>query len=115
MNRLEIIEETVKYYSEDITRRAITEKGGCDYLTYEGKMCAVGRCMINPQPFYAGVTILNLESPLETLLKPEYRGHPIEFWAELQRLHDTRHYWYDQGLSNDGLFYLKKLKERWNE
>lgn len=39
--KLEIIEETVQYYSEDVTRRASDSSGVCEYYTFDGRMCAV--------------------------------------------------------------------------
>ena len=48
--KLEILEETIAYYSEDPNRRSISEDGdGCYYLHPEnGNRCAVGRCLTRP-------------------------------------------------------------------
>lgn len=50
LTAVEIINETVAYYSEDTSRRGITYTGfgdlKCVYITAGGQMCAVGRCLI---------------------------------------------------------------------
>lgn len=49
---LDVLEETVNYYTKDPSRRAHDEKlKVCSYYTNDGKMCAVGRCMLNPKIF----------------------------------------------------------------
>lgn len=118
MNKLQIIEETVKYYSEDVSRRAIKPGGRCEYLTSDGKMCAVGRCMINPGTnrdddigFIPSYSIIEVDQ--DKILKKEYRGHENEFWFDLQKLHDANSNWIDNGLSDAGQRYVEKLKEKW--
>lgn len=105
--KIEIIQETVAYYSEDPSRRGTDRQGNfCAYLTEEGNMCAVGRCMISPSTQMAGSirTLSRDDAPviLEEELKPEYRGHVPSFWSNLQDLHDRRFHWTDTGLSKKG-------------
>ena len=48
----DVLEETVVYYTEDPSRRALEKNSGvCSYYTQESKMCAVGRCMKDPKLF----------------------------------------------------------------
>lgn len=90
----EIIKETVEYYWADPGRRA-TSSRGCEYLTADGRMCAVGRCMTEETRLRTPGAIVNVvdlsdyfSSSLDDMLQPEYRGHPVHFWALLQNLHD---------------------------
>lgn len=120
--KLEIIDETVAYYTEDVNRRAISGII-CEYLTEDGRMCAVGRCMIAPKQEFKGVcsniyTYENgeaetIEEPLDNLLKKEYRGHNIDFWKDLQLLHDCNTNWNNYGLSSTGIFLVNELKEKY--
>jgi hypothetical protein len=106
--KVEIINETVQYYSEDTSRRGFNSEHGYQYLTPTGKMCAVGRCLLDPNKGYAGTVygfrLLSNHGhiPIDPELKPEYRGHEIDFWCELQALHDNSEYWNSYGLSQAG-------------
>lgn len=53
------------------------------------------------------------EDGFEAMLKPEYRGHPIEFYNDIQSFHDYKHFWTDTGLSESGKREVINLKERW--
>ena len=99
----EIVEETLAFYEEDPSRRAVAESGMCVYEADNGNRCAVGRCLlpeVDAKDLEGGVLHLHRNSDpihplaLDPLLKEEYRGHPAEFWKELQTLHDCRQaYW----------------------
>jgi hypothetical protein len=92
----EIIVETVKFYLEDLSRRAEDEIAGtCRYQTYDNKNCAVGRCMIKPIPpeLVKTNTPVGFIYDLDSLLLPEYRGHSTKFWRFLQKIHDYQYYW----------------------
>lgn len=103
--KTEIIEETFEYYKTH--PRAINKNEGCSYLTDTGAMCAVGRCMTDEAVNFqkdnmdegAGGCGLRLHdfsfsggignyTELDKLLKPEYHGHSVSFWQELQNFHD---------------------------
>jgi hypothetical protein len=117
---LEILNETVQYYSEDVTRRGTNRTtGSCEYLTEEGCMCAVGRCMSKPSRDMIGsATMLTIGvscSDLEKELKPEYRGHPISFWRDIQTLHDKDANWsVASGLTTYGEFRVAQIKQMHN-
>lgn len=122
LTAVEIIEETVNYYSEDVNRRAVKkdELGDsyCEYLSANGNMCAVGRCMSDPSLFDNDERITNILNKYkeEDILKPQYLGHEQEFWRGLQRLHDDlgKRYWCERGLTRSGkkeVLRLKKLYE----
>ncbi len=110
LTKLEIIEETAKYYAEDPSRRAIDEINFCSYLTLDGRMCAVGRCLVNPSNLDTSLSGRITEVHLE-LLKPEYQGHTLDFWKDLQKFHDRPTYWSSEGLTEQGLIRVKELKE----
>jgi hypothetical protein len=121
LTKLEIIEETIKHYSK---RKRAQHDDTCMYY-YRGAMCAVGRCMINPREaerVYGGGTIdmllsrlvrTNPDITVDDLLLEQYRGHEIEFWEQLQSLHDLSEYWDNKKLSEDGLKYVEYLKNEY--
>lgn len=109
-----ILEETIAAYSPDPNNlRAINHQGGCDYLTVDGKKCAIGRCMIRPPKFGSdqGGFFAKCFPNLDKKLKIRYRGHPVEFWTALQKLHDNPKNWTDTGLSETGETYAQFIRE----
>ena len=92
----QILKETLEYYHEDTSRRATNKGGGCEYLTDDGRMCAFGRCEVNPQnaetdPFgknplnqSVGKRFEHDEYQMNQSLKDEYRGHSMDFWVNVQ-------------------------------
>lgn len=120
MTAVEIINETVEYYSADVSRRSVSPEGGCYYkLEIEGeetKYCAVGRCfdqsvadMDHQNGVFHYLTDLKDKNSLDEDLLPQYKGHPIEFWNTLQMLHDRNGYWDHTGLSPVGYVAYKEL------
>lgn len=114
MTANEIIIETLQYYLEDPSRRAVStpaEAGKCKYLTEDGRRCAVGRCLVSNLEGVDLTTLitdvhgLNAElqdvllGGLEGALKPEYRGHSIKLWTMLQQMHDDYALWRQEGPS----------------
>ena len=46
---------------------------------------------------------------MDELLQPQYRGHTVQFWSDLQQLHDTDAYWSgedDKWLTHQGMDYI---------
>lgn len=111
--RVEIIDETAEGYTMET--RATNKNGGCDYLTSDGRMCAVGRCMhspmLGPQTSVSG--IMFRYGGLDAFLKFEYRGHSVDFWEDIQQLHDSHEWWNSTGLTMDGLNRVALLKAKW--
>jgi hypothetical protein len=100
--KIEIINETVKYYKTN--NRAVTNgvafdgAGSCEYyLKQDGVvlMCAVGRCLEYPKDFEGRIHTVShiFGERLDNYFKEEYRGHGIGFWSDLQLLHDNHIYW----------------------
>ena len=121
MTKLEIIAETAAYYSNP-SNRGKKPEGGCFYLTKDGKMCAFGRCMIDPSYLagYGGLEdgeFLGANKGVtkhftQELLKPEYRGHNSSFWSALQNWHDDDSNFTETEISNIGILSLESLRTR---
>lgn len=50
---------------------------------------------------------------IDHVLKPQYRGHEVEFWVALQTLHDIFNHWCKEGLTELGKSFVANLKTRW--
>ena len=110
--------------------------GSCEYLVKEnGNMCAVGRCALDAaklQEDFGGDDVFGISGKsaenenqgeydendetinhLDSLLKPEYRGHSLHFWSELQNFHDNSSYWNKEGLTERGRDRLIELLTHW--
>ncbi len=120
--KLDIINETMEFYSADVSRRAMAaDSYVCMYITSDGRKCAVGRCFdenkISQYTYdrIEGYSVNNLPITLDNLLKEEYKGHSSEFWNNLQGLHDHTNNWCETGLSLFGLSELNELKQKYAE
>ena len=137
MQMHEILDETVEFYRDDPSLRAMEDDAGCRYETADGRTCAVGRCMVpehrrfvedvigiasvlelseyfNPNKLHQVATsreqtltvrtymIEHKISSWQDLLLPQYRGHSVVFWKEIQELHDHPNNWTSEGLSWKG-------------
>ena len=113
--KTEIIEETAAFYNLS-NRGYDKESNSCRYLTGDGKMCAVGRCLINPeeQQFNEEGAHTLLSCSFD-LLKKEYRIEDLDFWYNLQRFHDCRSNWTDSGLSSDGELEKRRLLNQFKD
>lgn len=118
MTKLEILELVANSYN--YKNRAIGVVDECRYITDDGRMCAVGMCMTEDAIKQYGdclgnVHELNGSEELDELLKTEFQGHSVEFWADLQILHDTEIYWNEKGLSDLGRAKYETLKLQYNQ
>jgi hypothetical protein len=50
---------------------------------------------------------------LDCNLKPQYRGHDVHFWEDLQLLHDKNDNWDGRKLTTNGRQVLNNIKEDW--
>lgn len=107
--RLEILEDTVKYYSEDVTRRAVTDKGNCRYKTIDGKRCAIGR--LSKKDLKEGYSVTNSNNIVFNELEEELQLLGGLFLESLQNLHDSRMNWDKNGITNEGLEYVEMIKK----
>lgn len=122
-SKKEIIEETVAYYAADpVGRRAVNKR--CQYITDDGKMCAVGRCLIDPQMVenilsnedWCGSTweLIEMFGSIDSILQEEYHNHETDFWINLQCFHDNPSYWTETSLSEDGEKKVERLLTQWS-
>lgn len=115
MTTLEIINETVEYYSKDTKRRAEVGRACLYFQESTGNMCAVGRCANNPKELNPAHFFSQLGLSDEEIFKPEYRGHSVEFWSDLQKLHDDNLNWDESGLSSIGKYQVETLKAKYSQ
>lgn len=118
--RLKFLEDTVKYYSEDINRRCINNKG-CYYspksISKENisKGCAIGRHLTDKLKEELDENFENetvSKQQVFNLLPAELRELSKVFLRYVQRLHDTEIYWDSLGLTDLGEQYVGSIKER---
>lgn len=122
MTKLEIIEDTIKYYGENpLERRAVAPDDGTCFYELGETRCALGRYMLDA-PRWAnkmcGVFVLaNNHGFTDEDLIPEARGHSLTFWADIQSLHDVKRHWdlKSGGLTETGLLYVNSLKKTYGE
>lgn len=117
MTKVEIIQDTVDYYSADVVGRRSLAGQNCRYKGPNGKECAFQRCVIDDlSPSEgSGCGMFDLKA---IQFKPEYAGHDEgrtdqSFWTSIQHLHDSNIYWSSEGLSANGMKFVHDLKERY--
>jgi len=121
MTKEEILNETIKYYGEDTSRRSLDGNGkSCKYIGPSNKRCAFSRCVKNEHIAelgdYEGRGASTLLKELgEDILKDEYQGHDPSFWMDLQDLHDFGEHWNRNrkyGLTEEGIHEVEKTCDR---
>ena len=82
---------------------------GCLYLSDNGSKCAVGMFIkdeyINDKDWVMSHNddgAKYLLDPSDEILIEEYRGLGVEFWTDMQSLHDEAAYWDEKGLTSEG-------------
>jgi hypothetical protein len=104
--RQELLNNTIAFYSEDVTRRAFDEGAGvCMYHTADGRNCAIGRELKNPSTF--GVATDSVDEGVGSLalmieLPKRLSSMGEDFLTDIQMLHDTEFYWGRDGLTLGG-------------
>tara|TARA_R110000751_G_C13565254_1_gene457960 strand:- start:275 stop:667 length:393 start_codon:yes stop_codon:yes gene_type:complete len=104
--RQELLENTIAFYSEDVTRRAFDEGAGvCMYHTADGRNCAIGRELKNPSTF--GVATDSVDEGVGSLalmieLPKRLSSMGAYFLTDIQMLHDKDSYWDVDGLTDRG-------------
>jgi hypothetical protein len=113
--RLEFLNETVNYYSEDTSRRALTtDKDGhnyCEYCTKDGRRCAIGRVLNIDYQTSLSIHNRSVDADVVYELVPdEIKELGRLFLSELQVLHDTDNCWDSNGLTNAGKRRVELIK-----
>lgn len=113
--KLEIINETAAYYSKDTSRRAFSSNDSCQYLTIDGRMCAVGRCFTSKGLKTYGDIMGSYDCDMHKLMRVEYSHIDDEcFWIDLQNFHDGHSYWNKRkGLTVSGKRCLAELRAKY--
>lgn len=113
--RLEFLEDTVKYYSEDVSRRALDSQGSCRYITEDGRRCAIGRFII--EDHMCEVLDNSKSNTVWSIFKfcPHFLPKHIldlgsDFLGSIQLLHDGIFYWHLKGITGEGKEYVEKIK-----
>lgn len=123
---IEIIEDTVEWYSQDVDRRSIIDSK-CSYDNSNGNKCAVGRFLSEYGLSYVKKNLLNnvsignifylwdnADTFKNQILVPEVSWmSDLGFWAALQELHDEDCYWTSNGLSAEGKAQVVMLKNKY--
>ena len=109
--QLDFLEDTVKYYSEDISRRAV-KNSSCRYRTNDGRKCAIGRFI--PDDLYNEKIE---EHCIDEIFKykcipDELKELGVNFLRNIQHLHDFDSNWDDCGLSSKGEEWVYFIKNK---
>ena len=125
LSKLDIINEIAKKYSQDPSLRAVgdTLEGNitfsqiCLYFDPQtGNTCAFGHCTKHPEQLRNdSLNMLTTDNTLDQLLKPQYHGHDLKFWEDIQRFHDLTEYWTRTSLSAKGQKHLDQLRNRYKD
>ena len=121
MTRLEFLEDTIKYYSEDTNRRCVSYKGVCNYSPEESNKvgisdgCAIGRhCTPHGRvALDASVCgeVRNVMMSKERDYIPVFmQDYGTQFLSYVQTLHDMASYWDANGLTTFGLKEVEDIK-----
>lgn len=108
-----ILQDTVNYYEKNPDRRCVSSTG-CRYdsktLGLEGEGCAIGRLVteetrekldIYPDLAVGGKNFKG--NQIADIQWGEYINSNIDFFTDLQGLHDEDGYWNEVGLTDEGV------------
>lgn len=115
--QLRVLEDTVKYYSKDVKRRAYDpvsktcKYSGTDIKGCTGTGCAVGRLIpLKLRRQLRNTVVKNIFYDLP----PEVQRLSLPFLENLQSLHDERYFWNSGGLTQMGLNKVAHIKKEFN-
>lgn len=92
--RLNFLNDTVKYYSEDISKRGVTPDGNCAYR-YNDKKCAIGR-YIPDDKYNENIETFNCGQDIVfNLLSEDIQKLGRDFLIRIQEFHDYDNNWND--------------------
>lgn len=122
--RLAFLEDTIAYYSDDVSRRATTSYEGCRYRTLDTRKCAIGRYIPNDKYIETIEGKIANHDDVLALLPPKiaalsttsYKLNRFEhdFLCDVQKLHDCDDYWSKNSLSKDGLRLVERIKQKYS-
>lgn len=117
--RKEFLEDTWKYYAEDVSRRAIEDSPysklspgtSCKYKTKDGKKCAIGRYIPDEKYNLAIEGFGICHENMKGIITQEIINLGIPFLVKIQLLHDCDDNWNDYGLSGTGESMVGQIEE----
>lgn len=114
--RLGFLEDTVRYYSENVSRRALDKNGQCKYKTEDGRKCAIGRYIINDEMCEAldcstANTVHSIFKYNSNFLPKNIIDLGSMFLSEIQKLHDVNFHWNLKGLTKSGKEKVKEIEK----
>lgn len=121
MDRLEVLEQTIAYYSEDVNRRCRTEDVCCYSPLTIGKEnisegCAIGRLLPLElrNKLDKEFPTSNTVSKVFDMLPKEIQDLSLGFLEDLQSLHDSDSNWDSKGLTKTGISQVNFIKKHFN-
>ena len=110
--RMKFLNDMVKFYSEDVSRRSKSEDGDwCCYLAYNGNKCAIGR-WIPEEKYVSSIERNGVNAFVLSILPKEIANLDKCFLQDVQFLHDTNRYWTKFRLSVKGDAKMKYIKQK---
>lgn len=119
--KIQLLNETVAYYSENTARRCVIRQNMCYYYGGSNKHtksdgCAIGRLI--PKELAKALDKEYVNDILCSGVDYNFDRMPIEvqaygkkFLTRLQNLHDYSIYWFKDGLSSEGHLQVENLIE----
>ena len=115
----DLVIDTVKFYDKSPTTRRSKHGDECMYSGAGNTSCAVGKCLLDSVDkakldVGSDTSVSGVDDVygLDNLLKKKYRGLNIDFWEDLQDLHDDSYYWTMDSISGDGLVKIDIIKNK---
>ena len=132
MTELELLEDTIKYYSENPERRCVNTVS-CYYSPITANKesisegCAIGRHLDKDFALQIDKDDADFDGDsgiitvLSVMLEKEENKSKFPDWmlkmnpsflSEIQGLHDAKSHWDKNGLTQEGLEYIKEIKNK---
>jgi len=109
--QLDFLEDTVKYYSEDTSRRAVGNYS-CRYRTNDGRKCAIGRFIFD-ELYNEKIEEYSIDEIFKHKCIPnELKELGVSFLCDIQYLHDRDFNWENCGLSSKGEELVEFIKNK---
>lgn len=112
--RKEFLDDTLKYYVKDPSRRAIViadKKIRCMYKTTDGRKCAIGRHIAEDKydSTIEGLGIVCVK--MASIIPKQIKNLGTPFLLKIQLLHDCDDNWNSQGLSDHGKVIVGQIED----
>lgn len=108
MSRKEFIDIFKSIYVADPSKRAVDDRGRCNYLMEDGRKCSIGMYLESYHPDMEGKDCRN--SLVFEALPLEIQNLGWAFLRDVQYLHDSGENWTATGLSELGNKRIKNLE-----